>query len=352
MVIPGNACRTKLGRRLADWQRNDAHNPLLHGSLTLLQGLLMAGAVWTYHRGWYAALVVVWLVAVIVAHNKLIAFHEAAHGNMQPVRFLNELIGQLIGCASLVPLTAYRIVHARHHAYLGTERDIEFWPFVDPSVPRWRRVLAVTAELLCGYFHGPYVFLRGVLVTRSAPAAQRRRVLIEYLACGLFWVGLLTVITWYGWWPEFCVAFFLPGYAAAVINSWRRMIEHLGMLGDTVETRTRTIVPEGWIGKVVSAGFLHVDYHGTHHRYGRIPYYRLPEATRGIYGEEPEELVVFPGYWSALRDLLPHLANPRIGDQWRGTAEQGGHQGRADVLHRPSPQPAGRSLPTERGLNP
>lgn len=317
MTHPAHSGESRLAERLARWQRNDGNNALLHASLTLLQVLLMACAVLVFHRGWYALLALVWIVAAIVAHNKLIAFHEAAHGLLQPVRWLNELIGQILGCATMVPLTAYRIVHARHHAYLGTERDVEFWPFVDPSVPRWRRVLSVAAELLCGYFYGPFVFLRGVLVARSVPRSQRRRALVEYMGCGLFWGTLVVVLTRYGWWAEFCVAFFIPGYAAAVLNSWRRMTEHLGMLGDTVETKTRTIVPVGPVGRVISAAALHVDYHGTHHRYGRVPYYRLPEATHVVYGREPTDIPVFPGYWSAVRDMIPHVANPRIGAQWR-----------------------------------
>lgn len=301
---------------MVHWQRNDAPKPVLHGSLTLLQVLLWVGAVWAFHSGWFAALVLVWIASTVVAHNKLIAFHEATHGLLQPIPWLNELIGQIIGCASLVPLTAFRIVHAQHHAYLGTERDMEFWPFVDPAVPLWRRRLAIIAELLFGYFYDPAVILHGVCVARDVPAAQRRKAAVEYIVGGLFWVSLAVVLTWFGWWPEFCVAYFIPAYFAGLLNSWRRMIEHLGMLGDTVETRSRTIVPAGRIAAALSASVLHIDHHGTHHRYGRIPYYHLPEATRVMH-EVNGEQAVFPSYWSALRDMLPHVANPRIGSQWR-----------------------------------
>ena len=38
---------TNLRDRLVAWQRNDAPKPVLHGSLTFLQVLLMWGALWT-----------------------------------------------------------------------------------------------------------------------------------------------------------------------------------------------------------------------------------------------------------------------------------------------------------------
>jgi fatty acid desaturase len=301
--------------RLVVWQRNDANQPLLHGALTISQVALMALAVWTWHAEQYGLLVLVWALAIIVIHNKLIAFHETAHGLLHPVRAVNELIGQVLGIATLIPLTAYRIAHAQHHAYLGTERDVEFWPFVDPSVPRWRRVLALIAELSAGYFFEPIVMCRGVWVAQ-VPAAQRRRAAIEYGVCALHWGTVIAVMTWYGWWPEFLVAYFIPGYCAGFLNSWRRMIEHLGMLGDTVEAKSRTIVPSGPAAALVSAVVLHVDQHGTHHRFGRVPYYRLPDVTRAVQEQDPGALRVFPSYWSALKDMLPHMTNPRVGAQW------------------------------------
>jgi len=247
------------------------------------------------------------------------------------VRWINELIGHVIGFASLTPLTAYRIVHARHHAYLGTERDVEFWPFVDCAVPRWQRVLAVIGELFFGNLYDPWITLRGVLSAREAPRAQRRRACLEYAACGFAWAALIIALSVNDWWIEACVAFFIPGYLAACLNSWRRMIEHLGMFGSTVETMTRTIIPTGKAGVALSAACLNIEYHGCHHRFGKIPYYRLPEATREVYGGHPETLVVFASYRRALSDMLPHLLNPRIGPQW--LAEHRRTPGKQPVAH-------------------
>ncbi|MFO1092684.1 MAG: fatty acid desaturase [Planctomycetaceae bacterium] len=302
--------------RLVHWQQNRSPRAMLHGSLTFLQAALWGAAIWAWQQEHHVLLGAIWLTSIIVAHNKLIAFHEAAHGLLQPIRWLNELIGQILGCITLVPLTAYRMVHAQHHAYVGTVRDVEFWPFVDPTVSRPRRVFAVLAELLCAYAYDPLIFLRGVYVLRDVPAAQRRRAWREYAVCCCAWCTLAVVLTWRGWWPEFCVAFLIPSYIAAGINAVRRMVEHLGLLGDTIETKTRTIIPGGVADQALSAAALRVNYHTLHHRYARVPYYYLAEATRLVYAENFNRMPVFPSYWRALLDTLPHLANPRIGAQW------------------------------------
>jgi fatty acid desaturase len=88
------------------------------------------------------------------------------------------------------------------------------------------------------------------------------------------------------------------------------------MLGDTVETKSRTIVPSGPAAAIVSAVVLHVDQHGTHHRFGHVPYYRLPDVTRAVQEQDPNALRDFPSYRIALKDMLPHFTNPRVGAQW------------------------------------
>src|SRR5262245_13663747 len=100
-----------------------------------------------------------WLIAGLVLlsdhimHAHLIAFHEAAHGNLCPNRRVNDLVGLLIGSMSGMSFTLFRSVHRSHHAHVGTENDEEFWPFVMPSAPLWQRRLLAGVELLLGFFY-------------------------------------------------------------------------------------------------------------------------------------------------------------------------------------------------------
>src|SRR5215467_13301926 len=89
---------------------------------------------------WLATLLV--LVSSHLMHSMLIGFHEASHGLLRKSRLLNEIDGVIIGIFSLLSFSLYRAAHQSHHAYLGSERDEELWPFVHPHMPRAVRILA------------------------------------------------------------------------------------------------------------------------------------------------------------------------------------------------------------------
>ena len=110
---------------------------------------------------WLAAPLV--LISSHLMHGLLIGFHEASHGHLRKSRLLNEVDGIIIGIFGLTSFSLYRVVHQWHHAYLVSERDEEFWPFVHPRVPRGARVLAAVLELTMGLLFTPYLFLRTFL---------------------------------------------------------------------------------------------------------------------------------------------------------------------------------------------
>src|SRR5882757_7318545 len=117
------------------------HEP--HWVLRSAFQLLVLGLVFTevmlaliVHRGliWLAVPLV--LVASHLMHGALIGLHEAAHKLLRRNRRFNEFDVLLIGTLSLMSFSLYRAVHQTHHAYLGTERDYEFWPLSSTTVPR------------------------------------------------------------------------------------------------------------------------------------------------------------------------------------------------------------------------
>jgi fatty acid desaturase len=66
----------------------------------------------------------------------------------------------------------------------------------------------------------------------------------------------------------------------------------------------------------MSRSMLRIDYHGTHHRYAKVPYYHLPEATPFVYDGRTEHQPIYPTYLSAMWDMFCSLGNPRCGKQW------------------------------------
>jgi hypothetical protein len=107
-----------------------------------------------------------------------------------------------------------------------------------------------------------------------------------------------------------------PSIIAGNLQSLRKFTEHLGLLGDTILTTTRTVVDEKIVGRLMSESMLHIDYHGTHHRYAKLPYYNLPAATEFVYEGSSARVPIFPNYVSAMLDMARSLSNPRVGAQW------------------------------------
>ena len=52
------------------------------------------------------------------------------------------------------------------------------------------------------------------------------------------------------------------------LQSWRKYIEHVGLLGNTVNSSTRSIVAQGWPGRLFAFTLLHEPFHGLHARIG------------------------------------------------------------------------------------
>src|SRR5687768_2283563 len=155
--------------------------------LSLAAAQLALWAAVAKHWIWLALPLV--LVVAHLMHGMLIGFHEASHGLLRRRRWLNEFDGVLIGIFSLLPLTLYRVVHQTHHMHLGTERDEEFWPLVDPRIPRWTRRIAAFLELNLGLLFSPLIFLRAFLRRDSRIRSRkvRRRIWMELALAAVVW---------------------------------------------------------------------------------------------------------------------------------------------------------------------
>ena len=106
---------------------------------------------------------------------------------------------------------------------------------------------------------------------------------------------------------------------AGWFQSLNKYVEHMGMMGVGVVGSTRSVVPEDEIGKSLAEAWQNVAYHGTHHLYAKIPYYKLPDASEHVLAEHAPEGTLFTSYFSAFLAMAPTLVNPRIGTQWLQT---------------------------------
>jgi fatty acid desaturase len=270
-----------------------------------------------------------WLVTLLILtgshlmHGALIGFHEASHGLLRKQRWFNEFDGVLIGVLSLVSFSLYRVLHQWHHVHLATAKDEEFWPFTKPETSRGLRVVTAIGELTFGIVVSPLILFRCFVRRNSSIRNKRvrRRIWKEYALTVAFWTTVLVLVNHFGVWKYFLCMHFAPAFIAANLQSWRKYIEHLGMTGGTINGSTRSIVANGFMGKLVSFTLLHEPFHGVHHRHATLPHCELPSRASVLQPNAPGERPPFRSYAHAAIDVLRNLGDPRIGAQWNERKE-------------------------------
>jgi fatty acid desaturase len=290
-------------------------------AFSLISAALMTTQVATgfaYHHG------LIWLcvpLAILVSHfmhGLLIGFHEASHGNLRTSRWLNDFDGLFTGTLSFMSFTLYRAAHQKHHSHLATERDVELWPFVITTTPRWGRCLAAFIELNFGILFTPFLFLRIFLHKDSFIKNKkvRRRIWIEYGVVVLVWTAIFTSVTYFQVWDYFLWVFLGPAVIAGNLQSWRKYIEHVGLSGHTARSATRSIVAKTWSGRLLSLTLLHEPFHGVHHLKMALPHEDLPRHAGLLDPEDEGDVAPFPNYRSAVMHLLRNLSDPKSGSHW------------------------------------
>lgn len=285
-----------------------------------LQGVLLVGV---QHGAWWAIPPII-LVLAHLMHSHLLGLHDAAHGTMCPNYFLNEAVGIFVGTLGLIEFSLFRVVHHHHHAYMGTPRDEELWPFVNPEVSRGQRRLCAALELGAGLFYTPFLLLRSFFRAGSPirEVALRRRIKAELALMVAVWTIILSTVAYFHWWTYFVLLYLCPAYLAGTMQSLRKYVEHMGLTGARVLECTRTVVPRTWLSRFVVWTMFHEPYHGVHHKLPRLPHTALPEYSRMLEPVVGDEIPPFPNYRSALFDMLATLRDPRIGAQWCKLSEE------------------------------
>lgn len=243
--------------------------------------------------------------------------HECAHQTLFRSQRLSVALGRALGWLMLVPYTAYREVHIRHHAYLNKPTDWELWPYSDPNASRGFRRVFVWIDLLFGVLTAPVIYGR-IYFHPDSPLkpAERRAVRGEYLGMAAFWAAVLGVVAWLGRWETLLLVYVLPYWIAGVLQNGRKLTEHLGMQSYDPMQGTRTVVGENAFTRLCT--FLNFDIfvHGPHHRHPRVSHDQLEALTREYVAAAAggAALPIYPNYRSAVRDMAPWLVrNPGVG---------------------------------------
>lgn len=131
-----------------------------------MSAVAVCGIAATGHRGWSWAAAPLYLAAAAL-HGLSLFTHEAVHGSLSRNRFWNALLGAVCAWPVLQNFSAYRVLHLRHHEYLGAPGDPDHYP----NYTRWTWLVFLMnwGRLLVGYPVYIVALLRAELTARGAP---------------------------------------------------------------------------------------------------------------------------------------------------------------------------------------
>jgi fatty acid desaturase len=301
-----------------------AHRPSWAG---FRLAILYAGAYFGCLAGVWAALefgaplalVPLALVQAFVMHAYLLALHEAAHGGLCPVGFVNGYLGRVTGAFSFISLTLFRAAHHGHHAHIGTPRDDEFWPFADHTTSKRLRRASALLALTVGMVWTPFVLLRSFFHPNSHITDSRTRRLIWLELAGMvaFWAVTVALAVHFELVPVLVFGFLVPAFVAGNVHTWRQFVEHIGLTDSRNTALTRSVRNPSRFGRWLSWLLFEEPLHDVHHLYPKVPAECVPTVAEAEV--LPPELPVFRSYTAAVLDFLPHLADPKFGKGWPAT---------------------------------
>lgn len=242
----------------------------------------------------YAAIVGIALLAIIAHHplttlvaigciaGRQVAFlnlvHAAAHYTLFSKRRFNNWIDPVIGYAILTFVRPYRLFHLLHHRDIARKSpdrfDYLYAQLPGPDAGTWWRAWHVIVKPLLGW--AGFGFVRSTI--RGARANPQLG-----LTLAVYWI-VLTVAFWRVGWLGFFVTYWIVPlvWLYPVFFFWAEMADH-----HAVRDEARNQV--GLFYSLFIKG--HEMYHAVHHRYPRIPFYRVRAANRYLrsMGENIEE---------------------------------------------------------------
>ena len=229
-----------------------------------LAGLQMA------FDAWPATLVTVLLLAFLLS-TMLPIMHEAAHGNIAPGRWANDLVGRVAGTLLTVNYSLYRRYHLGHHARLG-EPD-------DPELPVELRGLGDYLSLYTPrYLLLPFWKLAWQTATHRRPppfldrpqdvASAMTDVRLQMIWLATVGIGLVVA-------PATVVfSYLLPLALAPAWIFFTTLPEHYP-LEDRSGPLTRSVTSN----RLLSYLLWNTNYHAEHHEAPQCPYWRLPSRA-------------------------------------------------------------------------
>lgn len=270
-------------------------------------GVVCVGGVWLTITGMTTSrwpFVAVGIAITAIALNAFVLLmHDGMHGTLFSTPRMNWAGSVLLGSTFLMSFTSYRVLHTRHHKFLGDPRDPDdYHNYIRHPALVWAlHFMRLTIGSLL------YVMAIPILAIKYGTEEERRRILVEY--------GILLTI--YSVMLRFMpgtilfVAWFIPLLIVGSMVAIRGFTQHGITDATDPYIASRTILPHPLVGFLL----LHENYHLEHHLFPEVPSYHLTELHKLVWPQLPRA-VSGRGYLRFLAKFLratPHLDETPIG---------------------------------------
>lgn len=206
--------------------------------------------------------------------------HEAMHSMLFKKRHANYWLAVWMALPLFFSYTAFRVLHLRHHRYLGGKQD-----------PDEYAIFASSRLMLWGlhYFRftgAPYLYLIIIpfMALKYATQPERLRILMEYGILAVFlmvaFANIPFVVLLHIWILPAC-------FTAYIIGLWGLTQHALNDPSDPL-LASRSVEAH----PLVAFCFIYENYHLEHHLFPEIPSYHLKRVHQLIQPRLPRALVV------------------------------------------------------------
>jgi fatty acid desaturase/membrane-associated phospholipid phosphatase len=304
--------RNRLAREVSDFtamMRHDSHKRAAEFAIFVtLAATGFCLSIWARSLASIPMLAVGIVVTAVALNTFPLLMHEGMHGVLFPNRRSNWIVSVLLGSTFLMSFSSYRVLHIRHHRYLGDPRDPD-------DYHNYSRT-----QLMVWFLHfvrltfGPilYVFLIPLLALKYGSSAQRKLICVEYTILISIYSALLRMFPV----QELFLVWFVPLVLMGMFTAIRGFTQHGITEASDPYLASRTMLPN----PVIAFFLLNENYHLEHHLFPEIPSYHLPRLHRLVWPKLPRA-VSGQSYLAFLAAFL--RATPRMDETPIGLVNPG-----------------------------
>ena len=243
------------------------------------------------------------LVTGVALNTFPLLMHEGMHGLLFANRRWNWIASVLLGSTFLMSFSAYRVLHLRHHRYLGDPRDPDDYHNYSRSRP----------VVWCLHFVrltvGPllYIGLIPVLALKHGSPAQRKLIWVEYTLLASIYSVLLRVFSY----RDLFVVWVVPLLLMGTLTAIRGFTQHGITEASDPYLASRTMLPS----PMVAFFLLNENYHLEHHLFPEVPSYHLPALHALIWPKLPRAVsgTSYLAFLAAFLRATPRMDETPIG---------------------------------------